>query len=371
MILRQISNPIARGTLALALLCCFVYTARAYDDKVSLKKGNPVIGRIAQCDWDNVSVQSKEGQTSFVADQISDIEWDGDQEFRGAQASFKTGRYGASAGTFKSIIGNKEFFDPLRAEVKPFILYAYAESLYRIGRLDEAIPAFEKLITENQKNYYVPPSIASLVDAVIQKGQYEKVGKLLEQLRTQGSEQRAMADYYEGQMLLAQHKTKDADRKYSSAAAASSQPETKAVCLMGQARCALEDKNLTRARDLALQAVEKSSSPSIAGFAHLTAGNVAMVEAETLSGQKKIDKLMDALLEFMRNDVQYSGDPRTEPEAVFKAAQCLEMLAKQFPDSHGADRNRATTLYSKLASDPRFRGSQYANEAAKSLASMK
>jgi tetratricopeptide (TPR) repeat protein len=367
----SLNQRTAYGTLAIALLCCLMQAAHAYDDKVTLKKGSSVAGRITQCDWDNVAVQSKEGQTSFAAAEINDIEWDGDQEFRSAEASFKTGRYNSSASTFKSIIGNKEFFDPMRAEVKPFILYAYAESLYRTGKLDEAIPSFERLISENQKSYYVPPSIASLVDAVIQKGQFDKVGKLLEQLRAQGSEQRAMADYYEGQMLLAQHKTKEADRKYSSAAAATNTAETKAICLMGEARCALEEKNLTRARELALQAVEKSSSTNVAGFAHLIAGNVCMVEAEALSGQKKLDKLMDALLEFMRNDVQYNGDPRTEPESVFKAAQVLEMLSKQFPDSHGPDRNRAATLYSKLASDPRFRGSQFANEAAKSLQAMK
>src|SRR5213079_788571 len=138
---------------------------------------------------------------------------------------------------------------------------------------------------------------------------------------------------------------------YASAVDASNVPETKAVALMGQAKCALAAKDLPHAREFALKAVEKSSSPSVAGFAHLIAGNVCMVEAEPLSGQKKLDKLMDGLLEYMRIEIQYGGDPRTEPESIYKAAQCLEQLFKAFPDTHGADRNRAVTLYTKLASD--------------------
>ncbi len=363
------TGRIARGAGVLLLLCV-AQLSHAADDKVTTKKGQVVSGRVTQCDWDNVAVTSKDGQTSFSANEIADIEYDGDSEFRSGAADFKAGKYASAARTFKSIAGNPEFFDPLRNEVKTFITYALAESLYRTGKLDDAVTSFEKFITTSPKSYYVPLSIASMVDAVIQLGQYNKVGKLLEQLRSQGAEQKATADYYEGQMLLAQKKPAEAERKYSSAASASNLAETKAVCLMGQAKCALELKNPTKAKELALQAVDKSSSANIAGFAHLIAGNVNMVEAEALSGQKKLDKLMDALLEYLRNEVQYTGDMRTEPESIFRAAQCLEAIAKGFPD-HGPDKIRAMTLYTKLANDSRYRGSQYANEAAKSLQNFK
>src|SRR5206468_512593 len=116
---------------------------------------------------------------------------------------------------------------------------------------------------------------------------------------------------------------------------------------------------------------EKSASPKVAGFAHLIAGNACMQEADALTGQKKIEKLTDAVLEFLRNEVQYAGDPRTQPESMFKAGQCLEQMAKIAPESHGGDRNRAVTLYNKLINDSRFRGSPYSSEANKSLQALK
>ena len=359
--------------LALIVACGAIRMAHAVEDKLTLVKNNEaIVGRIQQCDLDNVTIETKDkGKRTCAPAEVAEIEWDGDSDFRSAQGAFKNNQYGTSASLFKSIKGNKEDFENLRSEVKPYISYAYAESLYRLGKAGEAVTEFEKFVTENQKSYYVPLSIASMVDAVIQDGQFAKVSKLLDQLRGMGAEQRAMADYYEGNMLLAQKKNAEAARKYGAAAEASNAPETKAVALMGQAKCALEDKNLAKAREFANKATEKSTSPKVAGFAHLIAGNACMLEAEPLKGQEKLNKLMDAVLEFMRNDVQYAGDPRTQPESLFKAGQCLEQMAKQFPDTHGNDRMRAVALYNKLVGDRQFRGSLYVSEANKALQAIK
>src|SRR5207237_1324507 len=119
-----------------------------------------------------------------------------------------------------------------------------------------------------------------------------------------------------------QGKAAQADTKYKAAADSSKVPETQAIALMGQAQCALEAKDLAKARKYASDALEKSSSPKVAGFAHLIAGTACMLEADGLTGQKKIEKLTDAVLEFLRNEVQYAGDPRTQPESMFKAGQC-------------------------------------------------
>ena len=363
---------------ALLAMTATLQLAHALEDTVTLRKGNEKIpGRITQCDTDNISVQIKDrsGQTStavYTGPEVADLEWDGDSDFRSAEAAFKSGNYGSAARTFRSMKGDKENWDALRAEVKPFITYAYAECLYRLGKPDEAVGEFDKFMSDNGKSYYVPVALASMIDAVIQKGDPPtKITKLLDQLRGMGPEQHALADYYEGNMLRAQKKLKEAMGKYSSAAEASKLPETQAIALMGQAQCALEGGDLSKARDYAGSAVAKSSSPKVAGFAHLIAGNACMKEAEPLTGQKKVEKLTDAILEFMRNEAQYGGDPRTQPESMYKAGQCLEQLAKLFPDSHGGDRGRAVTLYSKLANDARFRGSQYANLANESLKALR
>ena len=76
-------------------------------------------------------------------------------------------------------------------------------------------------------------------------------------------------------------------------------------------------------------------------------------------------KLMDALLEFMRVIEQYRGDPRTEPQAMLRAGDCLARLSKL--PNRGGDRYRAQQMYNKLINDPRYRNTRWGAQAAEAM----
>jgi hypothetical protein len=264
-----------------------------------------------------------------------------------------------------SIVGDKEEFDKLRGEVKPALYYYTAESLYRGGKPTEAVPLFEKLMKEFQNSYYIPMAVASLVDAAILTKDFSKVPPLLEQLRKMGGEQKALADYYEGQMLMAQNKVKPADEKFGQAATGGTSATTKGMALMGQAKCAIADNTLSKARDLAQRALAAGAPAAVAGAAHLVIGDAIMAEVDKASGEALQTKLMDALLEYMRVLEQYRSDVDSEGQAALHAGDCLVKLSKT--KGHEADVHRAVYMYTKLTTDSRYRNTRWAPMAAEAL----
>jgi tetratricopeptide (TPR) repeat protein len=350
-------------------------TLRAENDRITKYKDNSVIaGKVNNADVAGVEILVKDAHTAgegakitLAAAEISDIDWDvNDQEWHAAMSAFDNAQYAKAAQSYQAILGDADGLNAFRKAAKPALYYYCAESLYRSAKLDEAVPMFEKLMTEFKTSYYVPKAVGSLVDAAIQTKKLDKVPPLLNQLRQLGGEQKPLADYFEGQMQMAQGKTAEADKLYQAAASGTNVAATKGMALMGQAECAIAGNNLVRARDLAQKALQAGPPASVAGAAHLIIGDALVAEVDTQkpSGEALTDKLMDALLEYMRVMEQYKGDPRTEPQAMLKAGDCLGRLCKL--PNRGGDRYRAVYMYQKLTNDPRYRSSRWAAQAAES-----
>ncbi len=347
----------------------------AGDDRVTMVKGNEVrVGRVSAANIDGIQLEMKDPKTqvpqkmTLLPGEIVGIEWDtGDPEFRSGYNNYVGSNFGEAARSFASIISDPDELTKMRGEVKPALYFFCAESLYRGGKPTEAVPLFEKLMKEYQTSYYVPMAVASLVDAAILTKDYAKVPALLDQLRKLGGEQKALADYYEGQMLFAQGKIKPADEKYGSAVAGGGSATTKGMALMGQARCAIAENNLSKARDLAQRALAAGAPPTVAGAAHLVIGEaiVADAEAQKLSGDALVTKLMDAMVEYMRVIEQYRGDVDSEAQAILHAGDSLMKLSKF--KGHEADLHRANYMYTKLTGDSRYRNTRWAPMAAEAM----
>ncbi|HEY3319817.1 MAG TPA: hypothetical protein VGP72_05000 [Planctomycetota bacterium] len=345
--------------------------AYAAEDRVIMVRNNEVrSGVITKADLDGVELQMRDAKTSQVAKmtmggaEIANIEWDsGSPEYRSAMANYDSQHYAEGVRDFQSILNDKDDLEKFRAVCKPALYFYYAQSLYLSGKPSEAIPAFEKLMNEFKNSYYVPAAVGSLVDCAIITKDLSKVPPLLSQLRALGMEQKALADYYEGQMLLAQNKAKEADSKFAAAAGGSSVPSTKGMALMGQAKCAVGEGNLVKARDLAQKALAAGAPRDVSGAAHLVIGDavLAEVEAQKPTGDVLQTKLMDALLEYMRVLEQYRGNVDNEAQAMLHAGDALIKLSKL--PNRSADMHRAITLYTKLVQDPRYRSTRYAGLA--------
>lgn len=352
---------------------------RAENDRVTkAARGEVIEGTVKKADLGGVEIEVKDKRTNMSATvalgaaEISDIEWDvGMPEWRAGMSAFDSASYTQAAQHFQGILTEPEDLQKVRGAAKPALYYYAAESLYRSGKLADAMPVFEKLMNEYKTSYYVPRAVGSIVDAAIQTKEFAKVPPLLSQLRQLGGEQKPLADYYEGQMWMAQGKITEAQKLFLAAAGSSNVPATKGMALMGQAQCAIAANSHAKGRDLALRALAAGPPPSVAGAAHLTIGDalLAEVDAQKPVGQELQNKLMDALLEYMRVIEQYRGDPRTEPQAMLRAGDCLVRLGTL--PNRGADRFRALYMYNKLTNDPRYRASRWAAQAAEAVKNLR
>lgn len=365
--------------LPVAMLALLAPGARAEDTVTLHKNGEKLTGRIKSENIEAIEVEIKDPKSpqggairKLLPGEVAEIEWGiSTQEWRDGFRAFRAGAYSRAADNFSGILTDKETLDTFRAEAKPYLQYMYAESLFRAEKSAEAVKEFEKFMADYKSSTYSTAAVGSLVDASVQSGDFGKVPNLLADLRKMGGEQKAMADYYEGKMMLAQKKVPAAEQKFGAAASGSSVPSTKGMALMGQAQCAVENKDVAKARDLAQRALGTNPPRNVAGAAHLVIGEtlLAEVDAQKPTGDELVNKLMDALLAYMRVHLQYDGDRSTEPRAMYRAGECLQRLSKL--PNRGADRQRSITMYSRLTADPRYRNTEDSKKAADAIRTFK
>ena len=365
----------------------FVTQDRAADDKVTLVKidkttGNPevVAGRIRKESTEVISVEIRDPRTSaaiirdFRPAEVASIEWGLDDssyaaEWRSGMRSFDSGKYDKAAQDFKTIIDDKDAMDKFRTEAKPYLFYLHAESLFRAQKTAEAITALDEFIKNCRTSTYASLAMGSLVDACIQTGKFDQAQSLLNDMNRLGGEQAALAKYYNGKLLRAKKQPAEAAKKFAEAAVASSVPSTHGMALMGEAACAVDQNNPALAREKAQQALASNPPSSVAAAAHLVIGDALLseIEAQKPVGDALKNKLVDAVLEYMRIVAQYPGDRNTEPKAYYKAGETLLTLAKKFPQERGFDAQRAVVLFSKLRDEPRFQGTEWVAKATQAL----
>jgi tetratricopeptide (TPR) repeat protein len=362
------------GVLAVCAAC-----ASRAEDKITLVKGEVFSGRVISENTEEIKCEMRDLKTAQMLprqlrpSEVAEIEWDLDMtEWREASNAFKKGQYGKAADLISGIVGDKELLDQVRKEAKPYLYFMHAESLYRAQKTKEALDAFEKFMVANKTSIYVSQAFGSIIDAAILNKDSANAEKYLIEMRKGAGDQKALADYYHGKLLLkAQNKPQDADVKFQAAQKASAVQATQGMALMGQAECAIAANNLTKARELATKALSANPAPSVAAFAHLVIGNALMAEADKAGAPASEQMLVDALLAFLRVPIQYSGNRDTEPEALFKSGECLQKLYKQYRQTRFNDRNRALYMYGKVADDTRYRGTSWAEQARKSITQLK
>lgn len=367
--------------IVMMALCVLIGTSFcAESDKVTLVRNKEVkSGRITKDDKDGLEIELSDArggsgarQTFMTAD-IADVDWDLSAEgFHEAITAFRRGAYASAAETLQGIVDQKEALDSVRPVARPYVFFMLAESKYRGGKLPEAMAAYQKLIATFPSSRYVPLAITNMADAVIQSKMFDKLPPLLATLREGGNDQKQLADYYEGESLMAQNKPGDAAKKYGNAAQGGV-PRVRAMALVGQARCLMASNDAGRARDAAQTALTLSPPEGIAASAHSILGDAIVADADSkkLSGTPLQDALLDAVLEYMRVQNQYPTDARTEGYAIFKAAECFKRLGKLPGRTAGEDQGRAVALLGRLASERRFANTEFPSKAMKQLDEMK
>ncbi len=359
--------------LGLALTACQLL---AEADRVTLanRAKEVLLGKITKDDRDGLEIELSVGKRTLNSSEIADVDWDiGTEGFHEAVTAFRGGSYSHAIDNLQDIVDQKEHMDQVRAVARPYVQYLYAESKYRAGKASEAMAAYQKLIETYPKSRYVAFAITNMADSAIQAKAYDKLPPMLALLREGGPEQKQVADYFEGEALLAQNKTAEAQKKYASASTGGT-PKARAMALVGQARCYIALNDAARAKETATAALALTPPEATAAIAHNIVGDAILADAESkkLGGTQLQDALLDAILEYMRAQTQYQvTDPRVEGYAVLKTAECFQRLSKLPSRAGNDDHGRATALFSRLTSERRFASTDFPNQAFKHLDEMK
>jgi len=335
-------------------------------------------GKILKDDKDGVEIELGDGKgrggiVPIASALIADIDFDVNAEgFRDAVTAFKRGSYTSAAEGLQGLLESKETLDTVRAVARPYVYFLLAESKFRGGKTAEAITAYQKLITTFPDSRYVAFAVTNMADLAIQTKAFEKLPPLLATLRAGSNDSKQLADYYEGESLMAQGKPADALKKYT-AAAGGTAARVKAMALVGQARCYIAANEAGKARDAAQNALNLSPGDSVAAAAHSLIGDAILADADNrkVGGMQLSEALMDAVLEYLRVQNQYPADARAEGYAVLKAGECFKRLAKLPGRTAGDDQSRAVMMFSRLASERRFANTEFPNKAFKFLDEMK
>lgn len=367
-----------KARLIVVAFCAIVGTRQARtaeNDKVTLVKNKEAVtGKITKDDKDGLEMEVGGGaRRTFNSAEIADVDWDISTEgFRDAVNSFRSGSYSTAAEGLQAIIDQKEVLDQVRAVARPYLLYLYAECKFRSGKAQEAAAGYQRLISTYANSRYTPMALTNMADAAIQSKAFDKLPALLAHLREGGPDQKQMADYFEGEALMAQNKPAEALKKYANAATGIV-PRVKAMALVGQARCLIAAGDAAKARDAAQAALNLTPPDSVSAMAHTIIGDaiVAEADAKKTTGTPLQDALLDAVLEYLRVQNQYPTDARTEGYAVLRAGECFKRLSKLPGRAAGEDQARAVALFSRLSGDRRFANTDFPNKASKFLDEMK
>lgn len=361
-------------TIAAVALAMGAWQACAEADKVTLVKNKQVVaGKITKDDRDGLEIDTGQGKRTFSSAEIQDVDWDVNEEgFHDGITSYRRGAFSSAADSLQPIVTTKESLDRVRPVARPYVFYIYAESKYRSGRAGEAIAAYQGLLDKYPTSRYVPYALSNMAESAIQAKTFDKLPALMTMLREGGAEQKQLADYFEGEALLAQNKPTEALRKYANALTGSV-PRVKAMALVGQARAYAASGDPAKAREGAQSALALNPPESMAAQAHAIIGDAILADAESkkLAGSPLQDALMDAILEYMRVQNQYATNTQTEGYALLKTAECFKRLSKLPTRGGSDDRERAISLFNRISTERKFATNQdLLNKAAKHLEEM-
>jgi TolA-binding protein len=340
----------------------FLSAAWGAVDEVTLVNGKPIKGEVIKETVASVKMvdERKAQLPEFTGAQVASIKWDiQNLEFQQAEKQLEGGNYEGAAVGFKGVVD--DFANFPREPAKPYVMLQYGTSLYQAGKPEDAQEAFEKLMTDYSTSRYVGDAAGRLISIYIQLKNFNRAKELLKKLSGMGANFAARALLLEADIDLAQGKKADASGKYAKVPGSTTDAELLALARLGQARCEEQPAKMRQAAEAALAL--KGASPNILATAHLLIGNSLLEEGKALKDDAAKEKLLDAVLEFLRVTMLYPGNETTEGEAMFKAGECFKLLSKR-PDRK-ADRGRAAELYRQVRE--KYPGSRWAKVASESL----
>ena len=140
-------------------------------DRVILRRGSPVVGKVQSEDYQEVRIKARRGTLKVIpSERVADILRDG------APESYREGRVALQKGDLKNAekLLQAAAVDSKETWVKEYATFYRAEALRAAGRFEEAVKAYEKVLSINAKSRFLPQVRLDIARALAAAGQRDK-----------------------------------------------------------------------------------------------------------------------------------------------------------------------------------------------------
>jgi tetratricopeptide (TPR) repeat protein len=327
-----VTNAALRRSFALlaplAVASFLAQSASAQEkDSIQFKDGKTEPGLIKSEEYGGITFNPAKGAARTIEWKDvapNGITYAGSAEFQSGKDAYDGGKFADALEKFQQVLGDAK----LRAVLKQNAEYFVATIHQRGGEFDPAIESYKKLVADFPKSRWLMEVGEGLVACYMAKKDAAGAAKALEELSTAATTAGVEASFnsavnvLKGRLNEEQGKFAEAQAAYGVVSKANGVPATIGQkARLGEARCMVALNKKSDAKT-AFQALVKEDAPNgvLAGAWN---GIADLMVEEARANQNDADKLLDALVCYMRGVVQYSplpGESYTEYKRALKGS---------------------------------------------------
>lgn len=301
--------------------------AQSRKDVVSLADGKEKTGRIKTEEFTQLTIEVKAGQDETVPwSDVKNVEYGSTPELANAIATFRNGKWDDAIAAFEEILSDKKV-KPVAQQVA---LYHVAAALQNKGQVPEAIEAYKRLFEAFPKSRYLRQGGEALSNLYVAAGDFTNATASLDRLGQAApdvTEFKPHLALLKGRVLEMDGKrTANAREAYDAAEkGAGSNTTLLQEAQIGKARCLLAEGKFSEAEPIFRKlTTEKASSAVLAGAWN----GIGAIYYEDGAKQRQPDRLSEAAICFVRGYSVYAplpGESTAEYErALFGAARSFK-----------------------------------------------
>ncbi len=300
-------------------------------DTVYLRDGNTEGGKVLEEGWSGVSLQPEHGAKKIVPwSSVQSVDYfDAPEDLDNGLATLAAGNAERALELFQSVLAIEES----RPMIVQQALFYSAFSEQRLGKGEEALAGYAKLLQDFPKGRYLRLAAENLLDLHLGKSDVAAARAALDKL-TQGAKGaegvEALLQLLEARLLEGQGQLAPARERYAALEALAGAPaDLVQEGKLGRARTLLRDGKGVEAEPLLRALIAESQSPRVQSGAWNGLGQIQSSEGRT---KKDSERILEGLYAYLRTVVQYKPLPGESTEEYERAldgsATCFQYLSE-------------------------------------------
>jgi len=330
-------------------------SAQESTDTLYLANGSTETGKVLEETWSGVSFQPERGAKKLVPwDTLQSVDYsDAPEELRSGLATLAAGNMDAAREQFELVLG----LEGNRAMIVQQALFHLAYAQQRLGKANEAIAGYTKLLADFPKSRYLREAAENLLTLRLLEDDVPGAQSLLATVAQDAKSLEGiepLIGLLQARLLEGQGKVAPVDKdgkpvdnagqRYSAVEAiAGAPPGLVQEAKMGRARVLLKNNKAAEAEPIFRALIQESPLSRVQSGAW---NGLAELMAADGRAKKNSERILEALYGYLRSVVQYKPLPGESTEeyerALAGAATCFKYLSEleQNPEKKKLHRDR-------------------------------